>query len=82
MRFAVVGTLAVALGLAGCGRKSGLDLPPSAAAVPATTPAETPAAANEPQRNLLGINSNNNDDKPVAGATPQRKSFFLDWLLN
>ena len=31
-RFAILGALVAALGLAGCGRKSGLDAPPMAAA--------------------------------------------------
>jgi predicted small lipoprotein YifL len=31
LRIAAIGALAAALGLAGCGRKSGLDAPPSAA---------------------------------------------------
>jgi predicted small lipoprotein YifL len=34
---ALIGVLFVALSLAGCGRKNNLDLPPSAAAVPAAT---------------------------------------------
>ncbi|MGI8527535.1 MAG: LPS translocon maturation chaperone LptM [Pseudolabrys sp.] len=32
LRLALIGALASALGLAGCGRKGALDLPPSAAA--------------------------------------------------
>jgi predicted small lipoprotein YifL len=41
-----------AFGLAGCGRKSGLDLPPIAAPAqqPAPAPAPEPAPANPPQR--------------------------------
>ena len=72
VRFAVVGALVAALGLAACGRKAGLDPPPAAAAVPA---AETAA----PSPDMLGADS---EGKPVAAATSQRKSFFLDWLLN
>jgi predicted small lipoprotein YifL len=72
VRFAVVGALVVALGLAACGRKAGLDPPPAAAAVPA---GETAAPANA----AAGTGP---DGQPIAAATSQRKSFFLDWLLD
>jgi predicted small lipoprotein YifL len=39
MRIAAVGTLVVAFGLAGCGRKGGLDAPPGAVADPMMAPA-------------------------------------------
>ena len=71
-RFAVLGALVVALGLAGCGRKSGLDAPPMAAAgdlqtspQPAAGPAPTPAPP----------------DKPVAPTPDKRKTVF-DWLID
>lgn len=79
VRCAVVGALVAALGLAGCGRKAGLDAPPSAAAVPTEAPAGSPSAGTEPSRNILGTD---NEERPVAAATSQRKNFFLDWLLN
>lgn len=79
VRCAVVGALVAALGLAGCGRKAGLDAPPSAAAVPTEVPAGSPSAGTEPSRNILGTD---NEERPVAAATSQRKNFFLDWLLN
>jgi predicted small lipoprotein YifL len=69
-RFAVLGVLVAALGLAGCGRKGGLDAPPMAAAgdleasgQPA--PASTPGAAG----------------KPVSPPAEKRKTF-LDWLID
>ena len=43
LRLAVIGALAAALGLAGCGRKGPLDPPPSAAA-----PGAQPQATNQP----------------------------------
>lgn len=50
----VAGAVAVvsAMGLAGCGRKSGLDLPPIAAAPEQPAPAQQPQPepANPPQR--------------------------------
>jgi hypothetical protein len=69
-RIAVVGALVAALGLAGCGRKTGLDPPPSAA-VPQQTAGAQPGA--EP-----GVNP---EVKPVA-PPGRRKDFFLDWLIN
>jgi predicted small lipoprotein YifL len=68
-RIAVVGALVAALGLAGCGRKTGLDAPP-AAAIPQQTAGAQPGT--EP-----GVDP----DKPVA-APGRRKSFFLDWLID
>ena len=69
-KIAVVGALVAALGLAGCGRKTGLDAPPSAA-VPQQTagaqPGSDPAA--------------NPEAGPVA-APGQKKRFFLDFLLD
>jgi predicted small lipoprotein YifL len=70
VRFAVLGVLVAALGLAGCGRKGGLDAPPMAAAgdlqasgQPA--PGSTPGAAG----------------KPVSPPAEKRKTF-LDWLID
>jgi predicted small lipoprotein YifL len=74
-RSAVIGAVVVifvtAVGLAGCGRKGGLDPPPVAAAVdehgvpvqPAGTPGTVPSG------------------QPVA-APPPRKETWLDWLIN
>jgi predicted small lipoprotein YifL len=69
-RGALVAALAAALTLAGCGRKSGLDAPPMAAAgdyqtngQPGAAPAPGPAG------------------KPVAAQTEKKKSI-LDWLID
>jgi predicted small lipoprotein YifL len=72
-RIAVVGALVAALGLAGCGRKTGLD-PPPAAAVPA---APQHAAGGQPGTEA-GVDA---DGKPVA-APGRRRSIFLDWLID
>jgi predicted small lipoprotein YifL len=67
---ALVTALVAALGLAGCGRKGGLDPPPMAAAGDAQTggqPGATPT---------LGP-----DGKPVASAPGKRKTV-LDWLID
>ncbi len=67
-RFAVLGALVATLGLAGCGRKSGLDAPPMAAAGDLQTspqPGAAPASAG----------------KPVA-PTPDKRKTVLDWLID
>ncbi len=70
-RLVVAGALAAALGLTGCGRKSGLD-PPPAAAVAQPGPNGQPA----PDTHF------DEEGHPVAPPAAQRKSFFLDWLLD
>jgi predicted small lipoprotein YifL len=71
-RFAARGALAVALvaalGLAGCGRKAGLDAPPMAAAGDlqgSGQPGAAPAA----------------DGKPAA-PLPDKRKTILDWLID
>jgi predicted small lipoprotein YifL len=67
-RFAALGVLVTALGLAGCGRKAGLDAPPMAAAGDLQTSGQPgPAAATA--------------GKPVAAA-PEKRKTFLDWLID
>jgi len=68
-RIAVIGALVATLGVAGCGRKGGLD-PPPAAAVADQAPATGGSGP--------GIGP---DGRPVA-PPGQKKSFFLDWLIN
>ena len=69
-RFGARGALAVALiaalGLAGCGRKAGLDAPPM-------------AAAGDLQAS--GQAGPGPDGKPVSPPAEKRKSV-LDWLIN
>ena len=69
-RLAALGALVAALGLAGCGRKSGLETPPMAAAGDVQAPGQ-PAA--------LGP-----DGKPIPPPPPPtlRRQTPLDWLLN
>jgi predicted small lipoprotein YifL len=68
-RIAVIGALVAALGLAGCGRKGGLDPPPSAAA--ASTEGVPPGAA--PQG---GPNGQPPAPPPLPKHTP------IDWLID
>ena len=70
-RIAVIGALVAALGLAGCGRKGGVD-PPPAAAVAEQAPGQPGSAA-------VGIGP---DGKPVAPPGQKRRIYFLDWLVD
>ncbi|MGZ3281091.1 MAG: LPS translocon maturation chaperone LptM [Xanthobacteraceae bacterium] len=69
VRIAVIGALVAALGLAGCGRKGGLDPPPGAAAAadqaapPGTAPPSSPDALPPPTQ-------------PLPRRTP------IDWLID
>jgi predicted small lipoprotein YifL len=67
---AVISALVAALGLAGCGRKSGLDLPPSAAV-------SDPGPAGDP-RQSSGIGP---DGKAVAPKSGPNRPTILDWLV-
>ena len=69
-RVAVLSALIAALGLAGCGRKSGLDLPPSAA-VSDPGPAADPKPAS-------GVGP---DGKAVAPKAGPNRPTILDWLV-
>jgi predicted small lipoprotein YifL len=69
LRIAAVSALVGALGLAGCGRKSGLDLPPAAAVD--TTAAVQPGS--EPGSGPEG--------RAVSPQGPKRRTP-LDWLID
>jgi len=69
--------LILALGVAGCGRKGGLDPPPAAGI----------AATAQPDDGLAGGPGPQPGDPAVVRAEPQRPAspgspFFLDWLVN
>jgi hypothetical protein len=70
VRIAVIGALVAALGLAGCGRKSGLDAPPGAAAV--VDPGAPPGAAAE-----VGP-----DGRPLPPLPPGKRRTPIDWLID
>jgi predicted small lipoprotein YifL len=71
LRFAVLGALVAALGLAACGRKAGLDLPPAA------------AVAVEGTATPVGVQPGTGPDgQPTAPATGRNRPIFLDWLLD
>jgi predicted small lipoprotein YifL len=69
-RIAVIGALVAALGLAGCGRKGGLDPPPAGAAA-----GPDPAVVND-REPALGP-----DGQTVAPAGPKRRTP-IDWLID
>jgi predicted small lipoprotein YifL len=69
---ALFAVLLVALSLAGCGRKSGLDLPPSAAAAP---------APNEQEAETKSISPISKPPKPKPRVVPKR-DLPIDILLN
>lgn len=84
-RLILAGALIATLGLAGCGRKGDLDLPPSASAQPAPVVETQPVS---PANAILGGNSSappregfGPNGEPVApkGA---KQPFILDPLLN
>jgi predicted small lipoprotein YifL len=70
-RLAAIGALAAALGLAGCGRKAGLDPPPSASITEpgATQPGPVDQSDATPK------------DKRARPKGPHQP-FFLDWLVD
>jgi predicted small lipoprotein YifL len=77
-RFALLGALVAALGLAGCGRKSGLDAPPMAAVGDMqTSPQPGTAAASTGATPAAAAPA----AKPGAPAPDKRKTVF-DWLID
>jgi predicted small lipoprotein YifL len=78
--WAIVLLSAAVLALGGCGRKSGLDLPPNAAAQSsAAAPADSDAeAASKPSV----FNPYYGTDAPPTAPKGSKKSFILDPLLN
>jgi len=69
--WAIIILSAVVLALAGCGRKGGLDLPPTASSAAVAAPADTDAE-------VTGRPS----DAPPAATKGRKKPFVLDPLLN
>ena len=83
-RLALAATMMAALGLAACGRKGGLDPPPSAGLTTPQSYASRPSLGEEAN----GLTPPPADDRAraaPASATapppPPKKTFFLDFLL-
>jgi predicted small lipoprotein YifL len=70
-RMAAIAALVAALSLAGCGRKSGLDLPPSAAV------SDPVPGGDHNQASAVGP-----DGKPAAPRSGPKTPTILDWLLD
>jgi len=82
LRGALVVALVAGFGLAGCGRKSGLDAPPMAAAGDQQAgSASSTASSSAPGTASGSAQALGPDGKPVAPATEKRHTLF-DWLLN
>ena len=79
-RVGMIGALAAALLLAGCGRKGPLDLPPNTNALQAGAPVPPTADPNAPPARGMAKDFDE-EGKPIAPAGPKASSF-LDWLLN
>jgi predicted small lipoprotein YifL len=88
-RVAAAAALIAALGLAGCGRKGGLDAPPSA--MPASPQpqanaqpplAESPSVFGGPGFGTPSPEPSPPPQQQSAQAAPAKKTFFLDWLIN
>jgi predicted small lipoprotein YifL len=86
LRLALMGALAASLGLAACGRKGPLDMPPGASAT-GEPQASAPASITNPMLSPIGGQAKNNDPgvgpdgKPQAPKGPNKR-IPLDVLLN
>jgi predicted small lipoprotein YifL len=67
LRLAAIGVLAISFALTACGRKGPLDAPPSA------------SAQSQQRAQAEVVVDEYGNPLPPKG---QKKSFFLDWLLN
>jgi len=78
-RIAVIGALVAALGLAGCGRKGGLDPPPDASIPEPSAGAQLgPGSGPGP----VAGPSIGPDGKALAPAQGPKRTTPIDWLLN
>jgi predicted small lipoprotein YifL len=83
VRIAVIGALVAALGLAGCGRKGGLDPPPGATAAAAdqgAPPGATAAAAD--QGAPPGAAPPASPDALPPSTQPLPRRTPIDWLID
>ena len=77
---AVAGVLLIGLAVSGCGRKSGLDAPPSAS-IDAAPAAAAPATPDLTPGLLFGRPAEPPPPQAPAPASAPGRTFFLDWLL-
>ncbi len=75
--------IVTALALAGCGRKGGLDLPPSAGAEPEAQTAQAPATGNSAEEKGRSLfNPAATDPERPTAAKGRKRGFVLDPLLD
>jgi predicted small lipoprotein YifL len=87
--FAFGAAVSLALGLAGCGRKAGLDLPPSDTPSPQannlTQPSFGPSSmmpgSQQQQTSNQPPNTYDSHGNPIYQPPPKNKSFILDPIL-
>jgi predicted small lipoprotein YifL len=87
--FALGAAVSLALGLAGCGRKGGLDLPPSDTPSPQannlTQPSFGPSSlmpgSQQQQTSNQPPNAYDSQGRPIYQPPPKNKSFILDPIL-
>ena len=81
---AVIGLLAAAFALSGCGRKGALDPPPVAGAPPAPAKATMPGIglhptpAREKPKTAAGFDE---EGKPIASGSAPKRRLPMDWLI-
>jgi len=80
-RWAIILLSAAVLALGGCGRKSGLDLPPNASAQ-ATAADEANAEAERAASKPSVFNPSYGSDAGPSASKGRKKAFVLDPLLN
>ena len=80
--WAIIFVSAAVLALAGCGRKAGLDLPPTASAPPPAAAAQANADAERAASKPSVFNPNYGTDAPPTAPKGAKKAFVLDPLLN
>jgi predicted small lipoprotein YifL len=80
-RWAIIVLSAAVLALGGCGRKSGLDLPPNASAQ-ATAAEQADAEAERAASKPSVFNPSYGADAPPSAPKGRKKAFVLDPLLN
>jgi predicted small lipoprotein YifL len=78
-KLALLGAAALLIALGGCGRKAGLDPPPTAAAPPgASNTAQAPNSAVNP----LGLLDPNQPDEGPTATPGRKKRIILDPILD
>ena len=79
-KLALLGAAALLLALGGCGRKTGLDLPPTASVPPPQAGAT--AQAPRPATNPLGLLDPTPPDEQPQAAPGKKKRIILDPILD